>query len=261
MSEQPIIGTATQTLDPIPGQTPMCWIMGQRYIHVLVREGCVPWPIPLLMGDLATLRAIYDRLDGVFLTGGVDVDPANYDEEKEPVCGRTDPPRDWTEIQLIRWCLEDHKPLLGVCRGVQVMNVAVGGSLYQDVTAQRAGSLKHDYFPNPNNNFTRDMLIHSVRVEPDTRLGRMMQAREVAVNSMHHQGIKRLGQGLIASAWSPDGLIEGVEGTNGSFLVGVQWHPEELTESSPPMRRLFTEFIDAAREFRRQKAALGLAVA
>jgi len=259
--EQPLIGTATQTLEPIPGQTPMCWIMGQRYIKVLVNEGSVPWPIPLLHGDLTTLRAIYERLDGVFLTGGVDVDPTCYAEEKQPVCGRTDPPRDWTEIQLIRWCLEDHKPLMGVCRGVQVINVATGGTLFQDVAAQRAGSIKHDYFPNSDNSFTRDMLIHPVRVAPRSRLASMMGAEQVQVNSMHHQGIKQLGHGLVASAWSPDGLIEGVEGNNGSFLVGVQWHPEELTETLPPMRRLFAEFIEAARQHRRQKSALGLASA
>ncbi|HMP03249.1 MAG TPA: gamma-glutamyl-gamma-aminobutyrate hydrolase family protein [Gemmatales bacterium] len=259
MSDQPIIGTATQTLEPIPGQTPMCWIMGQRYIKSLVQEGAVPWPIPLLMDDEATLRAIYDRLDGVFLTGGVDVDPSFYEENKAPECGRTDLPRDWTEIRLIRWCIADHKPLFGVCRGVQVINVAVGGTLFQDVQAHRLGSIKHDYFPNPENSFTRDMLIHKVRVDPSTRLAGLLGAAEVEVNSMHHQGIKELGQNLVASAWSPDGLIEGLEGTNGSFLLGVQWHPEELTESSPPMRRLFAEFIDAARQYRRQKAPIDLA--
>jgi putative glutamine amidotransferase len=242
VSNRPVIGIATQSQEAVPGQLPRCWIMSQRYVQVLSSLGAVPWLIPLLPADEPTLRAIYERLDGVFLTGGVDVDPARYGEAKEAYCGHTDPDRDAVEFQLVMWAMADHKPLLAVCRGFQVLNVACGGSLYQDVTAQRPESIKHDYFPQSGGTPTRDYLAHDVRVEPSTRLGRYLGAERLPVNSMHHQGIKALAPGLVPSAWAPDGVIEGVECPNGHYAVAVQWHPEELTDQ-PGMRRLFTEFL------------------
>jgi putative glutamine amidotransferase len=245
MPARPVIGIATQTLDAIPGERPACWIMGQRYIRVVVAGGAVPWVIPLLPDDEATLRAIYERLDGVFLTGGVDVDPAHYGEPRHPKCGTTDGPRDGTELRLVRWALADRKPLLGVCRGVQVINVAAGGTLFQDVASQYGAAVKHDCFPSPGG-YARNALTHGVSVTAGSRLERVLGVASAPVNSMHHQGIKDLAPGLVASAIAPDGLIEGIEGTNGQFLLGVQWHPEELADDSEPMRRLFTAFVEAA---------------
>jgi putative glutamine amidotransferase len=242
---RPIVGIATQTLEPVPGKLPPCWVMGQRYVRVLTAAGAIPWLVPLLPGDELTLRAIYERLDAVFLTGGVDVDPASYGEERHEMCDRSDPARDWAEIHLIRWALAEHKPILGVCRGIQIINVACGGSLYQHVPAQYPDAIKHDYFPTVTE-YTRDYLAHPVRLDAGSRLGRLLGSPEVAVNSMHHQGIKRLADGLRPCAFAPDGLIEGVESPNGTYLVGVQWHPEELAEAHAPMRRLFTDFVAAA---------------
>jgi putative glutamine amidotransferase len=195
--------------------------------------------------DLETLRSIYERLHGLFLTGGVDVNPGRYGEAPSEQCGRTDPDRDAVEIQLLEWAMADRKPVLAVCRGFQVVNVACGGSLYQDVSSQVPTAIKHDYFPTESGDPSRDYLAHEVRVELATRLGRCLGSERAVVNSMHHQGIKTLAPSLAASAWSPDGLIEGIEGTNGQFLVAVQWHPEELIEQ-PGQRRLFTEFLAAA---------------
>jgi putative glutamine amidotransferase len=250
VQSRPVIGIATQTLDANPAQQlPTCWIMGQRYVRALTAVGAVPWVIPLLPGDGATLRCIYEQLDGVFLTGGVDMDPAQYHEPRHPQCGKADPPRDQVELQLIRWAVAEHKPVLGVCRGIQVINVALGGSLYQDLGSQRPDGIKHDYFPHTGD-WTRDQLIHPVRVVADTRLASILQDEQVQVNSMHHQGIKRLASGLLASAFAPDGLIEGVEGTNSHYLVGVQWHPEELAEQLAPMHALFASFLQAASAYR-----------
>jgi putative glutamine amidotransferase len=246
---RPVIGIATQSLEAVPGERPPCWIMGQRYVRALVAEGAIPWLIPLLPDDEATLRHLYDHLDGIFLTGGVDVDPSNYGEARHELCGQTDPPRDWTEIRLVRWALADHKPLFGVCRGIQVINVAVGGTLFQDVRGQRAETIKHDYFPTPGGN-RRDDLVHGVLVTENSRLAQILGAARVEVNSMHHQGIKDLAPGLVPNAVAPDGLIEGVERANGQFFLGVQWHPEELAEQSPPMRRLFRAFVEASSERR-----------
>src|SRR4051812_32372789 len=178
-------------MEAVPGKLPACWVMGQRYVRVLAGAGAVPWLIPLLPGDEATLRVIYQRLDALFLTGGVDVDPANYGETRHELCDRSDPARDWAEIALVRWCLDDRKPALGVCRGLQIINVACGGSLYQHLADEMPGGIKHDYFPSLHQ-YPRDYLAHAVTVRGDTRLGRLLGQAEVDVNSMHHQGIKTL---------------------------------------------------------------------
>jgi len=249
VSARPVIGIATQTLEAIPGQVPLAWVMGQKYVRVLTSVGAVPWIIPLLPDDEATLRLIYEKTDGIFLTGGVDMEPSTYGETRHELCGKTDPARDATELTLLRWAMADRKPVLGVCRGIQVINVAAGGTLYQDLTAQRPEGIKHDYFP-PAEGCTRNSLTHKVRVERNSRLGRIIASDEASVNSMHHQGIKALAPGLMPTAFAPDGLIEGVEGANGQFLLGVQWHPEELAESDPLMRRLFSTFVAAVTDSR-----------
>jgi putative glutamine amidotransferase len=244
MENRPIIGITTQTLDAIQDQLPRCWVMSQRYVRVLAAAGAIPWVIPLLEGDEATLRGIYERIDGLFLPGGVDVDPSAYGEPRGPFCQRTDPARDWTELLLVRWALAEAKPVFAVCRGAQLLNVAVGGSLYQDVGAQHPAAIKHDYFPMGGRR--RDDLAHDVRIAAGSRLARLLETEAVSVNSMHHQGIARLAPGLAAVATSPDGLIEGVESDHDHFVLGVQWHPEDLVEVDPRMRRLFEGFITAA---------------
>ncbi|HXT48071.1 MAG TPA: gamma-glutamyl-gamma-aminobutyrate hydrolase family protein [Gemmatimonadaceae bacterium] len=243
MTARPIIGITTQTLEAIPGELPRCWVMSQRYVNVLTSVGAVPWVIPLTH-DMATLREIYDRLDGVFLPGGVDMDPATYGEAKLPVCGATDADRDRVEIALVQWAMAERKPLLAVCRGVQVLNVAAGGTLYQDLQHWTATPIKHDYWPSDGNH--RDDLVHDIRVEDGTELAAIMGGGTSTVNSMHHQGIKRLAPSLVANAYAPDGLIEGVEGRDDGYLLGVQWHPEELVEQARSARRLFESFIEAA---------------
>jgi putative glutamine amidotransferase len=244
MARRPVIGIATQTLDPSTSRQPPCWAIGQCYVRVLADAGAVPWVVPLLE-DEATLRAIYQHLDGVFLTGGVDVDPACYGEERHPLCDHGDPSRDRTEIALIRWAVAEGKPVLGICRGIQVLNVACGGSLYQDVAALLPHAIKHDYF-SATNGHPRDYLAHPVQVRPGSRLERVLGTEGCQVNSMHHQGLKKLAPGFTASAFAPDGLVEGIEKPGDGFVVGVQWHPEEMVEESAPMRRLFAAFVAVA---------------
>jgi putative glutamine amidotransferase len=245
MPRRPVIGIATQTLPGVPGERQPCWLMGRSYIEELRKVGGVPWIIPLVPHDPDTLQAIFDRLDGVFITGGVDVDPCCYGEPKLPLCGTTDPDRDAVEIALLRHALARRLPVLAVCRGIQILNVACGGSLYQDVTAQVPAALKHDYFPTPEQP-SRKYLAHDVTVKRGTRLGHILGDGVVPVNSMHHQAIKDLAPNLAATALAPDGIIEGVEGTGDQYLVAVQWHPEELTETQPGMARLFSTFADAS---------------
>jgi putative glutamine amidotransferase len=241
---RPVIGVTTQTLEEIPDELPRCWIMSQRYVKTLIASGAIPWIIPLL-DDEKTLREIYNRCDGIFLPGGVDIDPDSYNEARTDACGRVDPDRDRTEIMISNWAMKDSKPVLAVCRGAQLLSVAAGGSLYQDITGEYPGAIKHDYWPKAGVS-TRQDLVHDVNVVPDTRLSRILGSDGFKVNSMHHQGIKQLADGLIANAYAPDGLIEGVEARNEDFVVGVQWHPEDLADKDPQMRKLFDAFVDAA---------------
>ena len=252
MHRRPVIGIPTQNLQSlggIPAEFPPSWVMSQRYILTVTAAGAIPWMIPLIGEDEETLRGIYDELDGVFLPGGADIDPASYSEDRHPLCDKTDPARDQVELMMTRWAMADRKPVLGVCRGVQLMNLAAGGTLYQDLAEQYTGSIKHDYLPF-GGKYARDHLAHDVDVKPQTRLAEIIGAGSLPVNSMHHQGIRTLGAGLVASAVAPDGLIEAAESTDGSFMVGVQWHPEALTDIDTRMRRLFDEFTTAAAEFR-----------
>lgn len=258
MARRPVIGVPTQTLqaiDGIPEGLPHSWVMNHRYFLALTAVGAVPWMIPLLDSDAETLREIYDRLDGVFIAGGVDVDPSSYGEERHALCGRTDVPRDTVEMAFTRWALEDGKPLLGVCRGMQIMNVVRGGTLYQDCTDQHPGAIKHDYFPTAG--YARDFLAHEVIVEPGSRLHHAFGESPALVNSMHHQGIRLQGAGLQTSAVASDGLVEAVESPNGAFAVGVQWHPEMLFDIHDGTRRLFAAFIEAAVAYRDRSVPRG----
>jgi len=251
LPQRPVIGITTQTLqaiDGIPEGLPPSWVMNQRYFRAVTAEGGVPWMVPLLDDDLETLRAIYDRVDGLLIPGGIDMDPATFGEPPHPALGRIDPPRDRVELTLARWAIDDGKPLFGLCRGLQVINVALGGTLYQDLAGQCAGSLKHDYYPTEG--YSRDYPAHDIRISAGTRLRGLLGGPDVRVNSMHHQAVKVLAPGLAASAMAPDGVIEAVEGQNGRFLIGVQWHPESMVETDGRMRALFGALVRAAGESR-----------
>jgi putative glutamine amidotransferase len=247
---RPVVGIPTQTLQSLGGvsaEIPPSWVMSQRYIVTLTAAGALPWMIPLV--DEPTLRGIYERLDAVFLPGGADIDPATYGAAPHPLCDKTDRDRDRVEVALAKWALEEEKPVLGVCRGMQLINVAAGGSLYQDLAEELPGALKHDYFPFRGQNFMRDHLAHEVRVAEGTRLAQLMGSGPLKVNSMHHQGIRELGRGLVATAVAPDGLVEAIEGDRDGYLVAVQWHPEALTDSDARTRGIFSDFIGAAGEW------------
>jgi putative glutamine amidotransferase len=246
MPHRPIIGIPTQTLhamDGIPEALPESWVMNQRYSRVVASAGGLPVMIPLL-DDEATLRALYDRLDGLLLPGGLDLDPATYGEPRRPDCGRVDPDRDRVELQFARWAVAEGKPVFGLCRGLQIVNVALGGTLYQDIAAQFSGAIKHDCFPTAG--YARDHLAHEVTVSAGSRLGTLIGAAPLQVNSMHHQAVKELAPGLLPTAVAPDGVVEAVESPDQPFLLGVQWHPESLVERDLRMRRLMAGFVEAA---------------
>jgi putative glutamine amidotransferase len=155
-----------------------------------------------------------------------------------------DPDRDRVELQFARWAIAEGKPVFGLCRGLQIVNVALGGTLYQDIAAQFSGAIKHDCFPTAG--YARDHLAHEVTVSAGSRLGTLIGAASLRVNSMHHQAVKELAPGLLPSAVAPDGVVEAVESPDQPFLLGVQWHPESLVERDLRMRRLMAGFVEAA---------------
>ena len=243
----PLIGIPAQTLqaiDGIPEGLPHSWVMNARYSLAAQEAGAVPVMLPLFDEDLDALRAVYDHIDGLLLAGGVDMNPETYGEPPHPELGRTDPARDLVELTLAKWAIAEGKPVLGLCRGHQVLNVALGGTLWQDIAAQVPSAIKHDYFPNAG--YPRDYLAHDIVITPGTRLGAAFEAATLPVNSMHHQAVHSLAPSLIASARAPDGLIEAIEADSPSFVVGVQWHPEVFGATDGPTRRLFQAFVSAA---------------
>jgi putative glutamine amidotransferase len=228
------------------------YIMNQTYVRTLENLGALPVLIPLQMSK-STLQGIFERLDGLMLPGGEDMDPSTYGAERHPQLGATDKERDRTELLLTEWALAEGMPLLGVCRGVQVINVACGGTLYQDLHSERPDFAKHDYFP-PT--YERFRISHGIKIEADSRLAHALGAGH-EVNSMHHQGIARLGNGLRPVAVTEDGLVEAVEVPELPFVVGVQWHPEELARTDPHSSSLFYDFVCAAANGWREEVPAG----
>ena len=189
------------------------------------------------------LRSVFDRLDGLVLSGGGDVAPSNYGEEHSDLLWYVDERRDRAELALARWALAESLPLLAICRGIQVLNVAAGGTLYQDVGTQISGALTHPTLAG------RPMasMAHTVDVDQNSQLADIFGAGQIGVNSAHHQAAKSVGRGLVVTARAPDGVIEGLEDRSHPFCVGVQWHPEAMIEAHPVHRRLFEALVAAAR--------------
>jgi putative glutamine amidotransferase len=220
--------------------------LGHRktYIDAVVAAGGAPFLIPPIE-DLEALRSLYERIDGLLLSGGGDIQPHYYGEQPHPMLGNVDPTRDFAEIPLARWAMEDGKPVLGICRGAQVINVALGGSLYQDITAQLESDLQHDL------SYARQdwtYLAHDLELAPDSHLAELFGTTHFATNSLHHQSLKTIAPGLHPVGWAPDGVVEAIEGNNGHFLIGVQCHPEALQgKTDPRWQALFKRFVDRCR--------------
>ncbi len=214
----------------------------KTYVDAIVAAGGAPFLLPLVE-DEEVLRALYDRLDGLLLAGGGDVDPINYGEAPIPELGTTDSLRDRIEIPLARWAVAEGKPILGICRGLQVINVALGGTLYQDISAQLASDLVHD------SSYTRQdwtYMAHNLELAADSHLAELFGMTAFPINSLHHQSLKQLAPELRPVGWAPDGVIEAVEGNNGHFLIGVQCHPEALQGTADPRwRALFKRFVES----------------
>jgi len=214
----------------------------QAYLDAILTAGGLPILLPTSL-HITALPELVNRFDGFVLSGGGDVDPALYGGHLDATVHSIDPERDAFECALIPLVLQADKPLLAICRGAQILNVALGGSLYEDIPSALPEALRHDWYPN----YPRDYLAHTVEIEQGSRLAEILGTRKLHTNSLHHQAIRQPAPGLEAVARAEDGVIEAVELPGKRFAIGVQWHPECLPEESA-MQRLFSEFVKAARE-------------
>ena len=234
---QPLIGITARHAPTAQG-LPAVQIL-RAYVTAIVNAGGMPILIPPDLPEDGW-RTLIDRLDGILFSGGADIGLEHFDGEPHPTV-EVETARDVIELPLLRAAVDGDKPFLGICRGFQVMNVALGGTLYTHILDQHPNALQHDQ----SEGKPRTYLAHPVRVEAGTRLVDILGVPMLQVNSLHHQGIKDLAPGLKATAFAPDGLIEGVELPDRKFALAVQWHPEWMTEHEE-MRKLFSSFVEAA---------------
>ncbi len=247
-TSKPLIGYPARsgliTTEPA-GSTVPRFANNESYAYAVADAGGAPVMIPSIPDD-SLLSALYERLDGLLITGGPDLDPARYGQERHPLTDGGDARMEHVELYLTRRALQDGMPVLGICRGCQVLNVAAGGTLHQHVSDEVGDGVAHPDYLHP-----RDYLGHTVRIDEGSRLGRIVGRREMAVNSMHHQAVRDLAPGLHPTAVAPDGLVEAIEQPGLPFAVAVQWHPEELYREEDSQAALFRAFVDAAASYRR----------
>lgn len=248
----PVIGiTGTLKEDGEPqGTRPLGWYVRADldYVEGVAQAGGVPLVLPPVSGYEGTM---IETIDGLLLSGGSDLNPDYYGEEPLPELGVVIPERDEFEMALVEHALKRNIPIFGICRGMQVLNVALGGTLYQDLPSQFGADIKH------RQSTPKSQPTHEVEVDTPSKVAEVLDDTTVKVNSYHHQAIKDLASGLKACAWSPDGIIEAVEATDypDRWLLGVQWHAEAMRQVEPENRNLFEALVYAAERHSLRRAA------
>jgi putative glutamine amidotransferase len=240
MSNPPLIGITTMRHS--------CSNYGEREVmglsHAFVDsvrfQGGLPVLIPLGLSEVE-LAALFARLDGLILSGGGDVDPRHYGMAMTDKVAEVDYDRDRVELLLARWSVSQKKPLLAVCRGMQVLNVAMGGTLWQDIFSDLPQANRHTYYPG----YPRNLRAHPIQVAEGSLLAELIEQPIIDVNSLHHQSCREIAPGLKVSAVAPDGVIEAAEIIDHPFGLAVQWHPEWM-QDSVPMKNLFVALNRAA---------------
>lgn len=234
-TNKPIIGITSSSVNHnnIPSVN-----LHEKYIQAVIDAGGIPVVIPTGTKELS--EAWVYMCGGIILSSGEDVDPNSYHANPEPRLQETNEKRDLTEMDLVKYAQIQNKPILAICRGITMLNAALGGTVIQDIEKANPNAIKHyqqSARPDPT---------HDVQIEQSSRLYQIIRNSKIRVNSMHHQSIKELAPNLNAVAVAPDGVIEAIEGTNDSrFLMGVQWHPEEMAIKDLNMQRLFQAFIQS----------------
>lgn len=237
MPMKPIIGITTNQSDNNYGQPTIR--LQQSYVSAVMQAGGVPVLIPSLIAENGW-DAVYSRLDGILFSGGGDISLDHFAGDPHPRIDDVEPQRDSVELKMLQAAASDGKPFLGICRGCQVMNVALGGTLYTHIPDQLPGALDHSY---PGNR--RTVLVHEVKVEEGTHIADIYGEPIIKVNSLHHQGLKDIAPMLRIAGYAPDGLVEAIELPDHPFAIGVQWHPEWLRDQEAT-RNLFRTFVKSA---------------
>jgi putative glutamine amidotransferase len=219
------------------------FVLREEYFRSVERSGGVP--VVLAPCSPAEARTAMRRLDGLILTGGGDVDPALYGQVPHPRLGKVDRARDLFEVALVHEALADDVPVLGVCRGLQLLNVATGGTLHQDIPAELGTSLDH------RPKVARFEVAHTVEIVAGSLLHRIVKRESMDVNSLHHQAVDRAGDGLVVTARAGDGVVEALEMPSRTFVLGVQWHPESALDRDLSFGDPFLPLVEAA--IRRQR--------
>ncbi len=236
---RPLIGIPCHALIRAETGRPV-YANNRSYVHAVESAGGLPILIPMI-NDLTTLTALLSRLDGLLLPGGIDLHPSRYGEEVHPLTEEADFVLDEFEITLASWAFQQDIPVLGICRGMQLINIVLGGSLFQDIDNQYPDNIAHSH-----RDWPRTHLAHKIIVEPGSRMEAILGAREVMVNSLHHQAIKDLGKGVRITGHAPDGVPELLEVTGYRFVMAAQSHPEEIYSIEPAFERLFAAFVQAS---------------
>ncbi|ABO51397.1 peptidase C26 [Desulforamulus reducens MI-1] len=231
----PIIGI-TSSYDDKTGRT----FLSRDYIQAVTAAGGLPLVLPCILPE-SSVPFLLELVDGLILSGGVDVDPLIFGEEPHPQMGEICPERDKFEFTLTKQALGQDLPILAICRGVQMLNIVAGGSILQDIGATVQCPVKH------SQEAPRWYGTHTINILPESRLAKIW-GKKMVVNSYHHQAVGTVGKGFIVSAWSVDGVVEGMESTTHSFVLGVQCHPECMWEKDTVIFQLFREFVQAAKK-------------
>ena len=233
---RPLIGIPCRPLIRAETGRPI-YANNRAYVHAVETAGGLPILIPMI-NDVNILTALLSRLDGLLLSGGIDIHPSHYGEEVHPLTKDFNIELDEFEITLASWAIQQDIPVLGVCRGMQLINVVLGGTLYQDIDDQYPDSIAHS-----NRHLPQTHLAHHIFVEPGSRMEKILGAGDVWVNSLHLQAIIDPGKGVRITGRAPDGVAELLDVTGNRFVMAVQSHPEEIYSIQPAFKRLFSAFV------------------
>ena len=244
MTSKPIIGITMGYKQDASAST--LWI-GEAYIDAVINAGGLPYLLPSGAPE-ENLAEMLSLCDGLILTGGADIDPLRFQATGDDRAGGVDPKRDAGEDFLVHQAYQNRMPILGICRGIQVLNVSFGGTLYIDLQDDFPGASKHDFYPN----LPRDAYRHTLSIDQDNPLYASLGKNSIQVNSLHHQGVKDPAPNMEVVARPEDGSIEAIAATDHPWCIGVQWHPECLPEDADA-RKLFQEFIKAADIYQQSK--------
>ena len=251
---RPLIGIPCHALIRTETGRPI-YANNRSYVHAVESGGGIPILVPMI-NDLSILTALLSRLDGLLLPGGIDLHPSRYGEEVHPLTEEADHELDEFEITLASWAFQQDIPVLGVCRGMQLINIVLGGTLFQDIDDQYPNSIAHSH-----RDWPRTHLAHHIIIEPDSRMETILGTREVKVNSLHHQAIKDPGKGVCITGRAPDGIPELLEVTGYRFVMAAQSHPEEIYSIEPAFKRLFAAFVQASSSRMNEEIVAGYSLA